>query len=371
MLQRQEFVRQAQAEGANISALCRQSGISRKTGYKWLARYRTAGEGGLEDRSRRPHHSPGQTGAAVEAAVVQARQAHPAWGGRKLKAWLEQHGQTALPAPSTIRAILARQGMIEAAEAAKHRPTQRFERQAPNELWQMDFKGDFALGNGQRCHPLTVLDDHSRFLVGLRACGDETETTVQAELTALFRGYGLPDCLLTDNGSPWGNPAGASFTALRLWLLRLGVPLIHGRPYHPQTQGKDERLHRTLLAELLRRVTPRDQLHCQRLLDDWRLVYNLERPHEALDLRPPSSRYQPSPRPFPERLPPVEYPAGSLVRQVDSSGKIAFRGQPWRIGRPFAGYPVALRLDDRTDGLVHVFFCQICVTTLDMRQGER
>jgi len=172
MSQRREFVMLARAQGANMRALCRHFGISPTTGYKWLWRYRERNEDGLVDLPRRPYHSPFRTAAEVERTVLAAREAHPAWGARKLRAWLLAKGHEWMPSPSTITAILKRHGRIDPAEGLTHRPWQRFERQTPNELWQMDFKGHFPLTRG-RCHPLTVLDDHSRFALGLQACGNE------------------------------------------------------------------------------------------------------------------------------------------------------------------------------------------------------
>jgi len=173
----------------------------------------------------------------------------PRLGGRKIRRRLQDLRHQAVPSASTITAILHRNGRIEGAASAGHKPFERFERVAPNELWQMDYKGHFATAAG-RCHPLTVVDDHSRYAVGLRACSDERAGTVRAELTAIFRCYGLPERMLMDNGSPWGSSDGEHrHTGLSLWLLELGVAVSHGRPHHPQTQGKDERFHRTLMAE--------------------------------------------------------------------------------------------------------------------------
>jgi len=366
---RREFVQQARQEGANISALCRHYGISRKTGYKWLGRYAAQGGIGLVDQSRQPHHRPAQTGAEVEALVVAARQAHPAWGGRKLKRWLENQGYTALPVPSTITAILRRHGLLDPVESLKHQPFQRFEMDTPNALWQMDFKGYFPLADGRLCHPLTVLDDHSRFLVGLRACPNETRATVQLHLTDLFRAYGLPQRMLMDNGAPWGYADYVPYTRLTVWLLQLGIAVSHGRAYHPQTQGKDERLHRTLNTELLVRGPCPDLPACQRAFDAWRATYNLDRPHEALDLATPSTRFHPSHRLFPETLPPVVYPEGMLVRKVDVCGRVSFHNRPIRIGKAFQGYPVAIAPDPLTDGVFNVFFSSFPIRMLDLRSA--
>lgn len=365
---RQEFVVLASADGAKVRELCRRYTISSKTGYKWLARYRRAGPSGVADRSRRPHRSPTRTPPAIERAVLAVRAAHPAWGGRKIRAYLLALGRLALPSPSTMTQILKRHGQITPEEAKKHTAWQRFEHDAPNRLWQMDFKGHFALLSG-RCHPLTVLDDHSRFAVGLQACGDETGRTVQARLTACFRRYGLPEAMLMDNGGPWGSDADHPHTALTAWLLRLGIRVVHTRPYHPQTQGKDERFHRTLKAEVLGTRVLRDLAACQRAFDRWREVYNLQRPHEALALAVPASRYRASPRAFPEVLPPIEYGPADLVRQVSVGGKISYRNRPFKVGKAFCRYPVALR-PTQVDGLLHVFFCHQRVAQINLRDHE-
>ena len=199
---RTEFIHLAELAGANFSQLCRGFGISRKTGYKWLKRYREGGESGLADRSRHPHHSPRRSSVELEKAVVEVREQHPAWGGRKIKAHLKRKGQRQPPSASTITEILRRNDKINAEEALKHKPFQRFEMEQPNQLWQMDFKGYFALEEGGYCHPLTVLDDHSRFLLGLKACPNETSQTVREQLSTIFRCYGLPERMLMDNGSP-------------------------------------------------------------------------------------------------------------------------------------------------------------------------
>jgi transposase InsO family protein len=267
-----------------------------------------------------------------------------------------------------MTAILQRHGQIAPEAAPQHTAWQRFEHDAPNRLWQMDFKGHFALLAG-RCHPLTVLDDHSRFAVGLQACGDQTGQTVQARLTACLRRYGLPEAILVDNGPPWGSDAEHPHTPLTAWLIRLGVRILHTRPYHPQTQGKDERFHRTLKAEVLGTRVLRDLAHCQREFDRWREVYNLQRPHEALAMAVPASRYRVSPRAFPEVLPPIEYGPADLVRKVAEGGELSYRSRPFRVGKAFCGYPVALR-PTLVDGVLDVFFCHQRVAQVNLRNQE-
>ena len=304
MSQRLEFVVLASQPGSNRRELCRRFRISPTTAYKWLRRYAREGVPALADRSRRPHHSPRQTRAEQEALVVAVRDEHPRWGGRKIRRRLTDLGHAGVPAPSTITSIVRRSGRALGAPGVVPTAWQRFEAAAPNALWQMDFKGHFALRHG-RCHPLTIIDDHSRFAVGLRACDNEQGATVQAELTALFERYGLPEAMVMDNGAPWRGP-GATLSTLEVWLLRLGIHVRHGRPYHPQTQGKDERFHRTLKAEVLSNRAFVDLAHVQRHFDPWRDVYNLERPHDSLGLATPASRYQPSWRRWPTHLPQIE-----------------------------------------------------------------
>jgi len=360
---RKEFVTLASAEGANRSELCRRFGISRKTGYKWLERAGAAC-GVLADASRRPAHSPWRTEPRLEQLILALRDEHPAWGARKLRRRLQDLGQECLPAPSTMQAILERHGRIDPQGSREHRSWQRFEHAQPNALWQMDFKGHFALQTG-RCHPLTVLDDHSRFALCLEACANEQGQTVQQRLSGVFQRYGLPARIGVDNGSPWGDTFGSPYTPLVAWLIRLGVSVSHSRPYHPQTLGKDERFHRTLKAEVLDR-TYSDLPELQRRFDDWRSVYNCERPHEALGMQVPASRYRPSPRPMPQSLPPIEYSPGDFVRRVADQGWLSFRGRPLHVSKAFAGLPVALRPRPDQDGLFEVFFCHQKIAQFDL-----
>jgi transposase InsO family protein len=359
--ERTEFVRLL--AHLSLSAASRRLGISRTTGYKWKARAR-AGEP-MTDRSRRPLGSPGRTDAATEAAVCNLRRQHPAWGGRKLHHYLRRQGVKPLPAPSTINSILKRQGLLDE-DRRQVRDWQRFEAAAPNHLWQMDFKGPLPTQAGP-CQALTVLDDHSRFNICLGICPDQTRETVQAQLTLAFRRYGQPDCLLSDNGPPWGShqDGAARFTRLGAWLIRQGIIVSHGRPAHPQTQGKDERFHLTLSHELLAaRPSWRHPEELRLAAAQWREVYNWQRPHEAIGNEPPGTRYRPSPRPYTEDLPIIEYLPGDQVRQVSTGGVIAFRGRVYRVGRAFEGEPVALRAV--SDGVWHVYYCRQHVSTVDL-----
>lgn len=377
---RREFVALAVAPEANISQLCRRFGISRKTGYKWLARAREDPTS-LEDRSRRPHRSPTRTARHVEAEVCGVRREHPTWSGYKIRHVLLRRireGRSDLregevPAASTCTEILNRHDLVPEREPQQNHGWQRFEADRPNDLWQIDFKGNFRVGDATRVHPLTVLDDHSRFSISLKACSDASLPTVQGHLTAAFRRYGLPNRILADNGPPWGAPGTASLrktrhTQFTVWLFRLGVSASFSRPFHPQTLGKDERFHRTLGEELLSRETFQSRDQVQAGFDDWRAVYNLERPHQGIDMQVPADRYRASPRAFPEQLPPIEYEPDDLVRKVSPVGLIRLHSRQYNVGAAFAGLPIALR-PGPTEPELNVYFCHVLVARIDIERG--
>jgi transposase InsO family protein len=364
MSQRLEFVTLAMAEGANMRRLCRRFGISRRIGYKWLRRFQAGGAQALEDRSRRPRSSPKRTSHSIEEAILATRDAHSAWGARKIRARLEAQGVVGLPSVSTITAILRRNGRVDPDESEKHKPWQRFEAAEANCLWQMDFKGHFRVSQ-VRCHPLTILDDHSRYLLGLCACANERWRTVQEQLTGVFRRYGLPERMLVDNGSPWGSDEVYQDTPLTVWLMRLGVDVLHSRPYHPQTLGKCERLHRTLKAEAIGERAFHSLEHCQDHFDLWRYVYNFQRPHEALGMAVPASRYRESYREFPENLPPIEYAAGDELRKVQINGRVYFHGREITVGKAFTGHQLAFR-PTTADGVFGIFFSHHKVAQVDL-----
>jgi transposase InsO family protein len=366
MEQRREFVELAMQEGANRRELCRRFGIHPETGYKWLGRWLAEGE--LADRSRRPHSSPARTGAGIEARILAWRDAHPAWGPRKLAACLKREG-VASPAVSTIDAVLRRHGRIVAPPGGAA-AQQRFEKPAPNLLWQMDFKGHMPLSGGGRCHPLTVVDDHSRYAVALQACADEQDLTVRGRLERTFRCYGLPDAFFVDNGNPWGDASGHAWTRFGVWLLKLGIAVLHSRPYHPQSRGKNERFHRTLKAEVFALQRFCDLAQAQCALDRWRNVYNLDRPHQALDQQVPASRYRPSARAMPDRLPVVEYDDGEVVRLVPlTKAYVRFKGRLWKVPQAFCGESVAIR-PLTTDGQYGVYFGAHHIANIDLTNNE-
>jgi transposase InsO family protein len=365
---RQEFVLLARQPDANIRALCRRFEISPATAYKLLKRYAQQGHAGLADQSRRPQNSPGRTPAPIEQAIVDLRQTHPAWGGRKIAARLRELGHAEVPPPSTVTSILHRHGLINPAASAAATPWQRFEHALPNALWQIDFKGYFETPAG-RCHPLTLIDDHSRFNLLLAACGRTDTAAVQQALTGSFRRYGLPVRINADNGAPWGSSRapGHGLTDLTIWLLRLGISVSHSRPYHPQTNGKLERFHRSLKAEVLNGRSFKDLQQAQLAFDHWRVVYNQQRPHEGIGMAVPVSHYRPSEREFPDTLAPIEYGPDDHVLTVKWDGKVVFKGHRLKVSNALHQLPIAFRPDPEQDGCYDVYFCHQRFMQLNLR----
>lgn len=374
-----EFVTLASKPNANMSQLCKRFGISRPTGYKWLRRWQENGKTGLIERSRRPHQPANQTPPDIEDLVLKARQSHKGWGGRKLKHWLvDEIGRgnieldpDQIPAPSTITEILRRNNQLDSVDSPSRKgPWKHFEYPEPNDLWQMDFKGEFTLGNNALCYPLTIVDDHSRYSIAVQACGDQQRQTVQPQLKNCFCRYGLPKSILCDNGNPWGRPMRSDdgrpyYTQLSAWLIRLGINIIHSTPGRPQGKGKNERFNGTLQAELLRFKQMDNLSHAQSEFDQWREIYNEERPHESLDMKVPSSRYMVSSRAYPTRLDPIEYGPADQVRKVSSAGKISFKNKEHRVGKAFVGQPVAIR-PQVEEKKWNVFYCHQHIRTLTL-----
>jgi len=320
--ERIRFIVEAEQVGRNMAALCRKFGVSRKTGYKWLNRFHEAGNlGGLDDLSRRPHQSPNRTSEAIEERVEALRLSR-GWGGKKLRVMLAREGIQL--AASTIDRIIQRRGLTRVVERRKA-ATQRFERAHANELWQMDFKGEYPLREKGYCYPLSVLDDHSRYNVGLFALGSKRIPGVQRSLIDCFVRCGLPEAMLMDRGTPWWSTTnGYGLTKLSVFLIKQGIDLIYGAPYHPQTQGKVERFHRTL-GETLSYLGKPDTLRAfSSALASISQTYNEERPHESLGMQVPAQRYTPSPRAFQPSPKPWIYPTGAQVYRLNSAGCITY-----------------------------------------------
>jgi transposase InsO family protein len=363
--QRMQFVIEAIAPDATLSAVCRKYGISRKTGYRWVARYRATGSLiGLVERSRRPVSSPQRTSAAGTARIVALRRQY-GWAGRKLRVLLAAEGVVCSTA--TIDRIIRREGLVDPAES--HRPARkRFERAAPNELWQMDFKGQYPLGAGQWCFPLSILDDHSRYAVGLFAMATNAGPPVDAALRRCFQRYGLPAAMLVDHGSPWWNASnGHGLTTLSVGLIAQGIDLLYSGVRHPQTQGKVERFHRTLGQRLRRWGVPHDLAGFGPALERFRTEYNEVRPHEATQLTPPATRYTPSARPYVAAPPPWDYPTGLEIRRVDQAGCINDGGRRYFVCQALATHRVGCQ---RFDQRLLVRYRHLYIREIEVQSGR-
>jgi transposase InsO family protein len=366
MSEKKRFIQLAKQPKSNISLLCREVGISRKTAYKYLNQYNIEGEAGLKNRSRKAHYCPHKTDKRVEELLIETRNLFPTWGGEKIKQFLLDNGYAQLPSEKTIDRIFKRHGLIAEEESQKRKGWVRFVHENPNDLWQMDFKGHFELGEG-RCHALTILDDHSRFVLPIKACSDERSDTVKSHLIRVFHENGIPKRMTMDNGSPWGYSRTQMHTRLTAWLIQIGIKVSHSRPNHPQTQGKLERFHRTLKLELLSQYFFESLAEAQEGLDWWRRIYNEERPHAALNLETPAKRYKISERAYPEVLPKIEYGEGYEVRKVQQKGFISFKGKEYKISDAFCGLPVGLKVSEE-DHIYDVYFCHQKVNKIDLRR---
>lgn len=362
---REEFVKRVLAQEASKSALCREYGISRPTGDKWIARYQ-AGEA-LEDRRRTPIQSPGRTIAEVEELIIQYRRKHPAIGATKIRRILENEGHQGLPCVSTINRILDRNHLITREAKLAAEPIQRFEKAKPNEMWQADYKGHFAMGDGRRCHPLNIIDDCSRFNLCCEAQFSETFEEIQPVMIRLFQEYGLPFSFLCDNGNPWGTSQSTGFSRFEVWLMELGILTIHGRIRHPQTQGKEESFNRSMTRELLAYTKISDLADAQRQFDSYRDFYNKERPHHALNLDTPIQRYVPSERAYPEKISEWEYPEDCEIRRVRGNGFFNYGGQGYFLSEAFAGKNIAVR-PSHIQGCISLFFRNFRIGRIDVEK---
>jgi len=354
--ERVRFVREAVAGERSLASLCASFGISRPTGYLWLKRFREGGVDAMAERSRRPARSPARVGPETEQQIVALRQRYPEWGARKLAVLLARDG---LCVPRmTVHRVLERHGLLHPLDRHS-KATGRFQRDEPNQLWQMDFKS--PKGWGTHLGPLSVLDDHSRYAVVLEQLASGRGEHVQQRLERAFTECGLPEGLLMDHGQPWFNAqSSGGWTQLSVWLMRVGIRLYFSAVRHPQTQGKVERFHGALEKARRRRGHP--QTDPQLWLDRFREEYNHLRPHEALDMETPASRWQPSQRPYTGPHDPV-YPADAEVRQLNSLGALRLNGHSWQVAGALAHQPVLLqRIEDR----ILIFYANTLIRELDL-----
>lgn len=368
MTERMRFVTDWERDLYSMVELCERYGVSRKTGYKWLGRYEADGPDGLRERSRAPHHCPHRIDSEAAALICAARRQHPSWGPAKLVAWLRpRHPAVDWPAVSTAGDLLARRGLVKKRRRRRHyqhpgivpATTAR-----PNDLWTADFKGHFRTRDAIYCYPLTVADQHTRYLLACHGLLSTKGQGVRPVFDRLFREYGLPRAIRTDNGVPFATTGIHGLSQLNVWWLRLGIQHQRILPAHPQQNGAHERMHKTLKSEACR--PPHSNLATQqRAFNVFRHLYNEERPHEALHDRPPATLYRPSPRAYTGTLPPVEYPGHFLVKRVTNAGTIRLKKRLLFLANSLKQHPVGLEEVD--DGIWSIHFCHVLLGRVDER----
>lgn len=373
MDERERFIVECLRGELSMKELCRLYEVSRKTGYKWRQRwFAEGGKASLANRSRAPHDHPNATGEMAVSILISARKSHPTWGPRKLLAWLEaRYPRLSLPSASTVGAILKRHGM-----SRPQRPRRRTvpygapftDCEAPNAVWCADFKGGFELGNGRRCNPLTISDAYSRYLLRCEGMTLMDEQRVRPIFESTFCEFGLPIAIRTDNGPPFGTVGPGGLSRLAIWWIKLGIRPERIRPAKPQENGRHERMHRTLKADATKppERTLADQ---QRTFDRFRRLYNEERPHEALGMKPPWTAYEASPRPYPVKLREPQYPSDFEIRSVRPKGMIKWKGVELYLGETLAGENVGIQeiADDRWQ----VYFADVPLGVLESGRFNR
>lgn len=362
---REEFVKQVTEHKQSMAALCRQYGISRPTGYKWLRRY----EQGLplDDQSRSPKHNAARVSTEMEAAIVAMRKKYPAIGALKLRKIMQNEGVQDLPCAKTFNNIFHRNKLItkESSLAATHYT--RFQKESPNEMLQGDFK-QVKMQNGKIAHVLNVTDDFSRYNMCTKALPNETFESVQSALLEVFRNYGLPFSFLCDNGTPWGNSQTIGYTKFEVWLMELGVLPLHGRKLHPQTQGKEERYNGSFSRECLKYHKEITDLNsAQQIFDEYREFYNNTRPHHALELETPASKYIRSQKELPTEISDWVYPEGWEIRKVKETGYFNYDNQGYFFSEAFAGKEIAV-YEDSVKNQLTIFFREFQIAKLDLER---
>jgi transposase InsO family protein len=367
-MNRENFVKDALGKKASIAELCREYGISRPTGYTWLRRFEN-GEN-FSDKSHQTFKTAAnKTPEIIEKKIIEARQAEPAIGATKIKRMLENKGETDIPCHSTINAILKRNNLItpQASENASH--YKRYEMSAPNIMWQCDFKGHYELKNGERCHPLSVIDDHSRFCVCADAKENEQLPGTLLSLERTFEEFGKPKILLCDNGNPWGNSSSLGYTQFEVHLMEHGILTVHIRPLHPQSQGKIEKFNKSFKNERLKFYTPIDLNDAQAQRLEYQKFYNNERPHFALKLDLPAQHYEKSRRKFCREVSEWQYDTGFDARHVRHDGYVRYASQWHYLSEAFRGKTVAVRTSQDRENAVDICFREFRIGIIDL--GER
>ncbi len=367
--ERIQFIQDALSDRFTMSELCARYGVSRRVGYKWLARYEEGGRRGLKDRSRAPHHCPHRIDSELAELICAFRREHPFWGARKLlRVLTDRHPRISQwPAPSTTADLLARRGLV--LKRRRRRPHQHPGvvapiTKSPNDLWTADFKGEFRTSNGLYCYPLTIADQHTRFLLTCHGLLSTQTVTAKPVFERAFREYGLPLAIRTDNGVPFATQAIHGLSYLNVWWMRLGIQHQRIHPGRPQQNGAHERMHRTLKRQAIKPVA-RTCARQQKSFDAFRAEFNTVRPHEWLNQDTPASHYAGSPRPYPTQLAPLEYPGHFVVKKITTGGTFRFNHKLLYIANSLVDHRIGLEETD--DGIWSIYFNTVLIATLDER----
>jgi len=365
-MNRESFVKEALAKAASFAQLCRKYGISRPTGCLWLERYQN-GEG-FKDKSRAPFHTANKISSKMEQKIVDMRTAEPAIGAVKIGRMLKDNGERQAPCASTVNAVLHRNHLITREASLAATPHKRFEKETANVMWQCDFKGHYGLLGGTRCHPLSILDDHSRYCICADAKDNERLADTAESFKSCFRLYGMPKILLCDNGNPWGASQSGGVTLFEVWLMELGILTIHIRARHPQTQGKIERFNGSFKQERLNFYIPSDLADADRQRQEYREFYNQSRPHHALGLDTPQQHYRPSERLYPQKIHDWAYDGDYEFRKIKDSGYLTYGGQGYFLSESYTGKSIAIK-HSSIDGFVNLFFRQFKIGRINLKEN--
>lgn len=366
--ERMSFMSRMQS-GEKVTDLCKEFGISRKTAYKFIGRYEKHGPAGLHDVSTRPHRSPQATPEEIRSLIVRTKQDKPTWGAGKVREWLmRKNPDLKIPSRFTVHEILNRYDLVSHRKSGRRNKKSEFfqtpltSSQGPNDVWCADFKGQFQLGNHRYCYPLTISDHYSRYLLACESLEDTKGAGAQPVFEAAFMEYGVPEAILTDNGSPFASAGLLGLSRLSVWWMRLGIKLQRIVPGHPEQNGRHERMHLTLKLETTR-PSGANILQQQEKFDSFQNIYNTERPHEALEMKCPKDFYEPSSRPFPAELPEIHYPLHDASKLVSSNGTVKIGKLGFHLTEALAYQPIGIREEDA--GLWRISFMDLDLGLFD------
>lgn len=365
---RKDFVIDVEKDIGSFSSICKKYNITRKTGYKWYYRFKN-GES-LSDKSRKPFNTPNKISEDMEQLILSMRDRHPYWGARKLRKIAENEYKFKIPSVTTFSNVLKRNNRISEIESQTHKPFIRYEKKFPNDMWQMDFKGQFKMNTEEYCYPLTIKDDNSRYGIAVDAKLNQKSEGVKESLIKAFRYYGLPKSILFDNGKPWGDSKKYSYTSIEVWLMELDILPKHGRMLHPQTQGKIESFNKALKREVLDMQEIKDITDAQEVFNNWLYQYNNIRPHESIGLKVPAEQYRKSQRKYPDVLEEFRYDEEYEITKVNRNGYIKIKEKLHFFSEAFIGKNVALIKELDNPNQINIHFRNFSIAVFDTESNK-